>query len=332
MKVNINGFKFSKLFKDEDSRFLLSCGLKLSGIYLIVAGFIYYVMWLILSLNSVYFESKNIGFTEDLREAFIQNALGFVYQQFPNIIFFFVILFFAGIYVGKVLLRPFEIISNYCDSKVQNKNVIYNPDIFSDYKLLTRFSEFFFRYIDERVAKKSLKPNTIAPHFSKIHSPPFERVFFFHFMVLVFMLAGFTASFLVFISTEVRASLVDLSLKMISSKDPTVGYFVENQSYVFDSLVALSVLIILVSYFVVSFHLYNKVSGAIFAFFSTMRAFMKGNFKARVHLIGYGHIRPHGRSFNKYLDHIERECSIDNNDNEKKIKNNNAKNNINKES
>ncbi|MFT6630531.1 MAG: hypothetical protein ACJAS4_000469 [Bacteriovoracaceae bacterium] len=324
MDLIIKKFKFSKLFKDEDSRFLLTCGVKLSGIYLVAAAFIYYAMWLILSLNSVYFESKNIGFTEELREAFLQNSLGFLYQQFPNIILFFVVLFFGGMYIGKVLLRPFEIIAHYCDSKVEDKNITYNPDIFSDYKLLTRFSEFFFRYIDERMKKKSLKPNTIAPHFSKIHSPPFERVFFFHFMVLVFMLAGFTATFIVFISTEVRSNLIDLSLKMVSIKDPTVGYFMENQSYIYDSVASVAVLIITVSYFVLSFHLYGKISGAIFAFFSTMRAFMKGNFKARVHLIGYGHIRPHGRSFNKYLDHIERECSIDHND-----KNNNTEENFN---
>jgi hypothetical protein len=322
MDFNMKKIKISKLFKDEDSRFLLSCGFKLSGIYLVVAGFIYYAIWLILSLNSVYFESKNIGFNEELREAFLQNSLGFLFQQFPNIIIFFAVLFFSGMYIGKVLLRPFEIIAHYCDEKIESKNVTYNPDIFSDYKLLTRFSEFFFRYIDERVKKGNLKPNTISPHFSKIHTPPFERVFFFHFMVLVLMLAGFTATFIVFISTEVRSNLIDLSLKMVSTKDPTVGYFMENQSYIFDSVVTVAVLIISVSYFVLSFHLYGKISGAIFAFFSTMRAFMKGNYKARVHLIGYGHIRPHGRSFNKYLDHIERECSIDHNS-----KNNNEQNN-----
>ena len=40
---------------------------------------------------------------------------------------------------------------------------------------------------------------------------------------------------------------------------------------------------------------------------------MKGNYKARVHLIGYAQIRPHGRALNKYLDHVERECSKDKN-------------------
>ena len=70
---------------------------------------------------------------------------------------------------------------------------------------------------------------------------------------------------------------------------------------------------IISSYLTLAFHLYGKVSGAVFAFFSTMRSFMKGNRKARVHLIGYAQIRPHGRSFNKYLDYIERLCENDEN-------------------
>ncbi|MBC75544.1 MAG: hypothetical protein CME64_05955 [Halobacteriovoraceae bacterium] len=54
-----------------------------------------------------------------------------------------------------------------------------------------------------------------------------------------------------------------------------------------------------------STHLYGKVNGAVFGFFSTMRAFMKGDHKARVHLLGYNHIRPFGRAFNQYLKWVE---------------------------
>ena len=34
---------------------------------------------------------------------------------------------------------------------------------------------------------------------------------------------------------------------------------------------------------------------------------MKGNYQARVHLIGFNHIRAHGRALNKYLDYICKE-------------------------
>lgn len=302
-----------KLFRSDDIQFLISCGLKFSGIYLLSAIFIYYIVWILISFNNIYFESMGVGFSPELREIFFEHTLSFMYYKLPEVLGFFVLLFFAGMYIGKVLLRPFEIIGRYCLDRVAGKDVIYNPDVFSDYKLMTRFSEFFFVYTDRRLLKKTLKASTIPDNFSKIRTPPFERVFFFHFTVIVFILAGFTGVFIAYFSSELRSSIVDLSLEMLSSKGSTVGYFMEKQSFLFDSLMVSSSLIILVGYGALCFHLYSKVAGAIFGFFATMRAFMKGNFKARVHLIGYAHIRPHGRAFNKFLDHIERECLIDDN-------------------
>ncbi len=313
MKIFGNKFKLVKVFKDESSKFLLVCGIKFSSIYLFSAIFIYYIMWIILSLNNIYFESKGIGFDIELREAFIQNILGAFYKLFPEIFIFLIVLFFAGAYVGKVLLRPFELIGQYCLEKTQGQDVHYRPDIFSDYKVLTRFSEFFFRYVESALTHKELTPNTIPEEYRRIRTPKFEKDFFLHFFILITIIGTITGLFLFYINTEIESSLMDLSLRMISAKDPTVGYFIQNQSFIFDSIVVASSFIILVSYTVLSFHLYSKVSGAIFAFFATMRAFMKGNFQARVHLIGYSHIRSDGRKFNKYLDYVERQCKVNHN-------------------
>ena len=305
--------KLSKLFKEDDTRFLLSCGMKLSIIYLVVSGVYYYLIWIITSVNGVYLESKNIGLTSELRNDFIQNVFQVLVDLIPNIMFFYLLIFFGGIYVGKVLMRPFEIIGNFCQEKTEGKDVVYTTDLFTDYKLLSRFSEYFFDYLEARLYKKNLKAKPVPKYFLGVHGPQFEKVFFFHFFILIVILSGFSGLFFYFVSTEIQESMVDTYLQLVAQKDKSVGYFIKNQSSIFESITIGSILSILVSFVILSFHLYGKVSGAIFAFFSTMRSFMKGNFKARVHLIGYSHIRKYGRAFNKYLDYIERECSIDNN-------------------
>jgi hypothetical protein len=304
--------RFSSFFKNEDSRFLLVCGLKFSGVYIVSVAFIYYILWLIVSINSVYFESKITGFTPELRDAFFETIFSFLYRLLPEILMIFVLLFFAGIFVGKVLLRPFEVMAKYAQARTQGEAVTYNPDVFSDYKLLTRFSEFFFLYIENSLSEKKLSKNTIPSIFLKIHTPPFERVFFIHFLVIIILISVLTDLFLFYILTEVRNGLIDLSLEILSTKDLTIGYFFENQSHILETVTVAAFLIITVGYIGLCFHLYSKISGAIFGFFATMRSFMKGNYQARVHLVGYAHIRPLSRSLNKFLDHVERECSIDN--------------------
>lgn len=314
MKILGSKFKISKLFKQDDTRFLIACGLKFSGIYFLSTLFISFLLWIIISLNGVYFESKVLGTTSALRETFLDNALGVFYAELPGIFAGLVVLFFAGAYIGKVLLRPFELIGKYCTEKLEgNTSAVYNPDIFSDYKLMTRFSEFFFIYIEQSLKDGKLVPNTIPLNYTKIRTPPFERVFFFHFLFLVAVLATATGFYIAYHSFAISEEILDLSLSLIAQKDITVGYFIKNQAYIYESIVVASCLIVVVGYVALCFHLYSKVSGAIFGFFSTMRSFMKGNFSARVHLIGYAHIRPHGRAMNKFLDHIERECTIDHN-------------------
>ncbi len=319
MRQNFKNFRLTRLFKQDDSKFLLSCGFKFGAIYLLSALFIYYLFWILISVNNIYMESKVFDLSSELRDTLLLNSFKYLYSYLPEIFMFFILIFFSGVYVGKVLLRPFELISRYSLAKLEgDKDLVYNPDIFSEYKLLTRISEFFFSYIEECLKTNRLKPSSIPSQFTQIHGPSFERVFFFHFFVLIIFLAAITGSFIGFISIEIQNSIIDLILNTVPSKDISMGYFINNQRYIFESLVYASSLIIAVGYFALSFHLYNKISGAIFGFFATMRSFMKGNFGARVHLIGFAHIRPHGRAFNKFLDHVERECVIDNNNRDQK--------------
>ncbi len=305
--------RISRLFKDEDGRFIITCGAKFVGISFLAAINLYYVLWNIISLNNLFIESKKFGLSQDMREDFLVKALEVFGENLIFVFLFFIFLFLAGAYIGKVLLRPFELIGDYCIRKTNGETCEYNPDLFSDYKLLSRFSEYFFQYLSEIEKDKSLRTTTIPPIYQKIHKPPFERVFFFHFFILVIILAGTSVVFMNYILSEVKQSIIGIVYSLKLDTDTSIGYLLTNQDFIFQSILIYTSLIIFVGYFFLSFHLYSKISGAIFAFFSTMRAYSKGNYKARVHLIGYAHIRPHGRSFNKYLDHLERECKVNNN-------------------
>ena len=313
MKELLKKLKIKKLFQDDDSRFLLACGLKFCGIFLFTAAFVYYSMWIIVSMNSVYFESSKLGFGTEMRDLFLTNAFSFIYHYIPEMLLFGVFLFFCGMFVGKVLLRPFEVIGNYCKERSENESTEYNPDLFSDYKLLTRFSEYFFSFIETSLKERVLTKQTVPSQFAKVHAPPFERVFFFHFFLIVLILAVFVGFFVAYLALDVHEQIINLSFQFINDSQKGLSYFLDQQRSIYVQIVIASSLIVAVGYLGLSFHLYGKISGAIFGFFATMRSFIKGNYKARVHLIGYAHIRPYGRFMNKFLDHVERQCSIDNN-------------------
>jgi hypothetical protein len=127
-------------------------------------------------------------------------------------------------------------------------------------------------------------------------------------MLFIGIVTLISGTFTVYMMTSIQSQLVDLSISIIPNGSTKIAYFLNNQTEVLESVIYFGVLLMSFAYIMLSFHLYNKVAGAVFGFFATMRSFMKGNLKARVHLIGYAQIRPHGRALNKYLDMIEREC------------------------
>ena len=307
-----NKLKLLKLFKSDDSKFILGTALKVALIYLVSAFLVFYLIWLVLSMNNVFFEANGYLDFDGMESVFFDFVGARITQNFSYVVIFFILLFFAGVYLAKILLRPFKIIGDFCERAYENSNEIYNPDIFSDYKLLTRFSEFFFLYIKEARQNKELKKNVIPPSFTKVHGPSFDRVFFFHFILFISMIAISSSIFITFITSEIYNSMVELAVTTIPKSGKEVAYFLENQEFIFESIQYAAIFVLVCAYLTVAFHLYGKVSGAVFGFFSTMRSFMKGNHKARIHLVGYPHIRPYSRAFNKYLDQVCREIEKEN--------------------
>jgi hypothetical protein len=296
-----------KAFSSEETRFIMLVGLKVSAISFCITSFVYYFLFQILRLNHAFFRAHGFpDFAEDspFYDYIIQEAL----ENLPILFMFHVFLFFIGVYVGWLIMRPFRNIGEYSDKIIDDNMAIYSVDEFSAYKLLIRFSEFFFEYLRESRRKGEIVSNSIPPHFSKIHKPVPDKIFMLHFGLLLIIISISSCVFIIDNATSIFNHMVELAQKTLSNTKPLNKYFLE-QMFVLDELVFLTVTLISVSYIALGFHLYNKVSGAAFGIFSTMRSFMKGNYSSRVHLVGYAHIREHTRKLNKYLDYIENNLS-----------------------
>jgi len=295
---------FRRSFKGDDSKFILSVGLKVSGVSLGITLFIYYILFLVMRLNYAFFQAHGfpdfLGSDSPFYEYIIRESLENLIVLFS----FHVILFFIGTYVGWLILRPFKILGEYAESSLSNNNAVYQIDEFSNYRLLTRFSEFFFEFLREGRIKGKLSPGLIPPQFSKIHRPAFDKIFMLHFGLLLIIISIASAVFIIENTTSVFQGLVDLASKTLSGDKINTTYF-NQQIFILDEIIYLTLLSIFVGYIVLGLHLYNKVSGAAFGIFSTMRSFMKGNYNSRVHLVGFAHVREHTRKLNKYLDFIQ---------------------------
>ncbi len=302
MNKYLNKFKemLNRVFKSDDTKFVVLTGIKVSSISLLINFIIYTCLFEVMRLNYVFFRSQGFpDFQDD--QVFFNYITSEALENLPVLFLFHIFLFFIGTYVGWLILRPFRMIGDYCEEIIENPEAIYMVDEFSTYKLLTRFSEFFFEFLRDSREKKQLPTNTVPPQFSKIHQPVTDRVFMLHFGLLLVIVAISSSVFIIENGSAVFHSMIELASKTLtSSKD--ANRFLNAQDFVMDDLISLTIFLITTLYLALGMHLYGKVSGAAFGIFSTMRSFMKGDHFSRVHLVGYAHIRDNTRKLNKYLD------------------------------
>ncbi len=309
-----NPFKdWKKSFADEGTKFMLWTGVKVTAVSLIVSILLSYLIWLIVSVNGIFFEVSSFSGFESLRESYADYIFAELVETSLPILGFFAFLFFSGVYLGKILLRPFMVIGDYCERVIDEKETPYEPDRFSDFRLLTRFSDFFFAFALSCREQKALRENTIPPQFLQVRKPVFDNVFFFHFLLYTAIVCSISVLILSNMAISIYENIVSLAITHIKVQKISIENYISSQSYLIESIIYMIVSLMGTGYMALSFHLYGKVSGAAFGFFATMKSFMKGNYKARVHLIGYNQVRPYSRAFNKYLDYLERNFADQNN-------------------
>lgn len=302
--------ELKRVFKTEDSRFFLYTGLKVSGISFIITSIVYGALFQVMRLNYAFFRSQNISYFLEDESVFYNYLFTEAAENLTISFLFHIFLFFIGTYVGWLILRPFRMLGDYCEEVIENPNAIYKTDEFSTYKLLTRFSEFFFEYLRESRKKGEIISNSIPPQYSRIHQPVADKIFMLHFGLLLVIVTISSCLFISENSSAIYQNMIDLATKALDNPKVANRFFA-NQMFIMDDLITFAIVLNTVSYLALGLHLYSKVSGAAFGIFSTMRSFMKGNYFSRVHLLGYAYLRDYTRKLNKYLDYVQNNLAKD---------------------
>jgi len=298
--------KIAKIFQTSHSRFHLIVGLKVLAIALFSTLFVLFVYWTFLANNYLFFQANGYERIENLKEAFYDYIFSETLSFLPFLALFYISLFFVGSYLGSLLLRPFKKIAQHCHSiETDQFEVSYKSDLFSELKLLTNFSELFFYYVNQVKAKKILGPSVVPPIYSQIRGPVFEKQFFFHFLLITIIICVGVSTFIFNIALILREKLILLGADTLLDRDGSVSRYLVSQGDLFETTLWISIGIEGLLYLWLAINLYSSVSMPAFGIFATMRTFMKGNFSARIHLIGFAHLREYTKEINSFLDYLE---------------------------
>lgn len=296
-------------FSTSGSQFMAMTGLKFVLLPLVAILISSSIVWLFIEMDNIYFQANLKNQMKELHSAYFDFIIQSVLNALPMMSVFLIFLFFYGSYIAQLMLRPFISINEYCEKRLSGEKCEFTPDRFSDLKLLTRFTDFFFYNIEHAENQKSLKPVLIPKQFLGVHTPVFDKVFFLHFSLLMSIVFLVSAGFVYYIMVEIYSNIVELAVTTLRISNTDTMYFLREQGEIVNVIVYVILTLIFGLYIILAFNMYHQISGAAFGVFATMRSFLKGNYKSRVHLIGFAHIRSYTRTFNKYLDMIVKKFS-----------------------
>jgi hypothetical protein len=304
---------FKQFSKDDEARFRLMTGFKLVGVSVLTYILLVVLLYGILAIDLIFFQSQGYPGQAMFTETFYDYLMISLLQNFFIVGFSLILIFLVGIFLGQLLLRPFRIIAEYCDNYVEHGKAAFDPDFFADLGLLARFSEFFFHLLENFHRNKEIQIIEIPGKYAKIRKPVFEKGFYIHFLLVILAITIGTTTLFTWIASDLYDGMINLADEVIP-KTNEMKHFLSAQSAVWASALYVIMFIHISIYVSLSVHFYSLVSTPAFGIFATMRAFLKGGYSNRVHLIGYSYLRPYCRSFNKYLDFIARELDLDNKD------------------
>lgn len=292
----------NKIFKTDESKFSIEIGLKFSSITLFTLFLTGIVLWFFAKINLLFFISNGYGEAADLVSAYYDFIAEDVFIIIPYVFIVVIATFFIGLYISFFLLRPFNDIGKYCLRKVEGRSYGVNFRQVVSYKLLSSFGHYFFNWLDERIQDNKFIPNTIPNEYQKIHCPIFEKPFFVFYSLIVFGLILLSSVSIYFVGVSIHEKIVNLAISILNSQS-SLKVFLQGQEPLIMGIMLFIIFLMSFLYLLLAINLYGRISGASFAFFSTMRSFMKGDLNARVHLIEYKYVRENGRFLNKLLSY-----------------------------
>jgi len=269
-------------------------------------GLVGYQLYVNARLNFYFFRAHGYGATDEMRDAYFDYVLSSFTDNLPYIFVFVVAVFFVGLYISVIILRPFKNIGDYSVNALVDQNTPYQVEQFAGHRLVTRFSELFFEFIRTGRTRGHLEESNIPPQYMGIHGPIFDGAFLFHFSFYLLIMTLLSVVAIVDIGSGIHQNTVQLAIKTLKVDPAITVNFFSAQSGIVEELWVMTALVICILNLLLAIHLYNSVSGAAFGIFATMRSFMKGNYSARVHLVGYGYLRESTRQLNKYLDWVQK--------------------------
>jgi hypothetical protein len=288
------------LFSSQDSRFTLKTALLVTSVPILMIAIIIYSVWLMLIMNFSYFRANGFPLDSEYLQDFTDYLLKSQIDYIPYVGLFIVGVFFIGLFLAYITLRPFNQIIEMCQVIQEAKGEKVRIVGLGNKKLLIKMGEFLSQYSE---AKKNQRNISVPEELERLKGPAVDGVFYFQFFCIIFILMGVAISSIYVFATQLQEEILRAGVTMLNAPRG-MSTFLGSQSIVFDVIVIVPSVVSFVCYCFIARLIISRVQGVTYAYIRDICAIAKGNSLRRLNPREEDPGKDAAKAINEVLDRL----------------------------
>lgn len=266
------------LFSSQDSKFAIKTALLITMVPLFMLLIVIYSTWLLLSLNFSYFLANGFPLSEENIDVFTDFLLQSQSEFLPHTLLFFIGVFFIGLFLSYVILRPFNELADMCRELVLAKDERIRIVGLEKSKLLIKLGNFISRYFD---AQKNGREVSVPQELLIVKKPVMDYVFYFQFFCLIIILMTIAIGSLYLFVDQLQDSIIYSAMQILKAPKG-MSTFLASQRGVYDMIVFIPSVVGALLYILISRIIISKVQGVTYGYVRDVCEIASGNKSRRL--------------------------------------------------
>ena len=289
----------------NDTKFKHVTAFKVAFVPFISLIIISFGFWIFLETMYGFFLSSMIN-TLNLKEMFYKQILSDLKNYIPLLLLYFVFLYVIGFYLANLLLRSFKKIGKFAAQLTDEPNAEFKLSTLEKREYLMRFAQLFFDYIAESRGAGVVLKSEIPMKFWNIKGVVFDYLHYLIYVLLLFVITIVTTLGLDYMSKDVYQKITNFAVEVLQIKQNHMLFF-STQQELLSSIVMVTMVTMVLVYFIIANNLFAKTNGVTYAYFRTLKDMIHGNWEERINL-RYGDPGADDAKFvNQLIDFVEEE-------------------------
>ncbi len=271
---------FKNLFQSQDSKYFLKTALKVGMVPVLTTMLMVYSLWIYLEMNYSFFLANGFSAGDAMKEAFWDHLLSSQVEFAPWVAGFYVGVFFLGLFLSHLVLRPFTRVAKMCQDVLNGEAPNLKVDPMTKRKLVIRAGLLMMDYIANQESDEDAEFE-VPEDLDKIKKPRPDGVFYLQYGAFMFILSALTAIATFMAFSHLHEDIVATAMTMLKA-NKTIGTFLTSQQELMDMMSFVCIGFSTLMYALISRGLISEVEGVSYGYLRDIRDIVSGDHSKRL--------------------------------------------------